>query len=161
MKKFSGNLKVLLIFAVCAGFLVPSLVSAENFYVPALDWTSDNIGKGETLITLGRNTKCDELVFIVKNGDPNGKNRMSSVKVSLLDQNGEVEKVIIGPNKFNQKEPGYTNAPISAEGLYNGWMNGPSFLVEVGGKPTGYIQITIQGKNKVVYAPPPGPTWLK
>ena len=154
MKKLSCKTKILLLMAAFAVMAVPSVVSADTLFT-GTTWTK-TLHNGEQVLTVG-GAACDKIQFIVENGDPSGKNRMSSVKVALLDAKGNVKEVIISPSQFNQRV-GFQSATFPADGLFNDWRNPPKFLVKVGGKSTGYIKLTINKKKD--YTPPPGPTWL-
>ncbi|MDF1526523.1 MAG: hypothetical protein P1S59_09695 [bacterium] len=110
MKSLSSRMKVLLVLAICAAFIVPSVVSAGEVENPLLKGLTFEKGDysvpapyARSAASLVLNKKTSKIEFMVENGDSNGKNRVSSVKIVLLDENGKERAVAITPDQFNQK----------------------------------------------------------
>jgi len=105
MKKLSSKMKILLIMAICAAMMVPSMALAgENSLL-----LGEQYGSGDYIVELkplmGTQSRfvTTSVAFEVVNGTSPGENMASSVMIALLEENGEVKQVVISPKQFNQK----------------------------------------------------------
>lgn len=109
MKKISSKIKFLLIMAICGAMLFPAIASAgekTRVLVNGIEYSKgdytfpDKYLKASSSFKL--NDKVNKLEFVVVNGDNLGKNRLSSVKIAMLDDLGNPRAVVITPDQLNQ-----------------------------------------------------------
>ena len=148
MKKISSKMKILLVMAICAAMMVPSMAFANQTIGPG--W-SRTLHPGELILDwTGNGSNLNTINFKVDNGS-NGDNRVSSVKVTLLDDNGKVKVVIISPNKFNQDIA--SGSGVLNRATLDGILN-PKICIKVNGKKSNFIKLTV-GKSFPFQKPRP------
>lgn len=105
MKQLTKRITVLLVAAVCVSMIMPSLVFAGEVATDLFGWEPYGPGRYTENLTLLGNGNTNKIVFKVENGEA-GKKMVSSVKVDLLNEKGEVDRVLISPDKFGQNKVG-------------------------------------------------------
>jgi len=151
MKKLSGKMKLLLVMAICAAMMVPSVASAgSTTLVPNAEHPEGIFETGHyTLdlpLTVNRTTTRVDLKVV--NGDGLGDDVVSSVKITLLDETGKPKEVVISPNKFSQNMDKKKNVEFST---INGYfladsvedMDNFSLDIKVGGPKNSSITLTV------------------
>ena len=147
MEKLSSRMKILLVLAICVVFIVPSLVSAGEISTPLVkdmkltkgDYTlPSQYARSSGSLKLHENTTRVE--FVVNNGDSSRKNRVSSVKIDLLDETGKKRAVAVSPAQFNQ------NVSNAVGTLYEDDIKGLTDLyleIQVRGPKDGFIVLNV------------------
>ncbi len=141
-------MKNMLVLAICVVFIVPSLVSAGELSNPLVK--DMKLKKGDYTLpakyarssrSLKLNENTTKVEFVVDNGESFGKkNRVSSVKIDLLDENGKKRAVAISPAQFNQ------NVSNGVGTLYEDDIKGLTALnlkIQVRGPKDGFILLDV------------------
>jgi hypothetical protein len=144
---------VLLVLAICAGFMVPAVASAGNY--PAIDNKALMMENGWTqVMSPGKaNVEWDVIPFglygdidvILDNGEKGGKNRVPRVKIALVDREGKVKEVILKFNK-GKKHVGNTRTTIYKKDLLKlaPQMKDAHLQVKIAGKKSNRITLTLK-----------------
>ena len=147
MEKLSSRMKFLLVLAICVVFTVPSLVSADEVSNPLVE--DMQLTKGDYTFSseyvrsssrLQLNENITKVEFVVDNGKSSGKNRVSSVKIDLLDEKGKKRAVAISAAQFNQ------NVSNGVGTLYADDIKGLTDLnleIQVRGPKDGFIVLNV------------------
>ena len=102
--KRSGSMKLLLVMAVCAGMMLPAVASADYTF----NETFESGSYTRTVDVL----KNRGLSFNLTNGK-DGRNVVSSVKVTLRGEKGKGKLVVISPEQFNQNHSEISTMGVS------------------------------------------------
>ena len=168
MKKLSSKMKVVLILAICAAFIVPSVAFAgsPNILVPNDEYPEGSpmntgvFGPGrytleELPLTVGETL---DISLRVVNGNGVGDDVVSSVKLTLLDEKGKPKEVVISPSDFSQNmdkkknvEFSTVNGQIPLDSVEG--METFSLDLKVGGPKNSYIILSV---IELVPSPTPG-----
>ena len=153
MKKLSSKMKVVLILAICAAFILPSVALAGEVSNPLVTNLKLKRGKyklpGDIPVEFAKssasmmlNEKTTKVEFVVDNGDLKGKDRVSSVKIDLLDKKGKKRAVAISPAQFNQNmEFSNVVGTLFADDLKD--LTELNLDIKVGGPKGGYLVLNV------------------
>lgn len=163
MKKLSSRMKIMLVLAVSAAMIIPSVASAgeiSNTLVKEMKLTKGKYTVPGKYVRSSGSLKFNEnstkVEFVVVNGNSSGKNRVSSVKIDLLDGNGKKKAVAISPALFNQ------NVSNGIGTLYEDDLKGLTELnleIQVGGPKDGFIVLNITEYYEDEECPDYDPKW--
>ena len=147
MKKYSSKMKIFLVLAICVAFSVPSVTSASELSNPLVEdmqLTKGNYtipgGYARSIASLKLHANTARVEFVVDNGEGSRKNRVSSVKIDLLDETGKKRAVAISPAQFNQ------NVSNAVGTLYEDDIKGLTDLnleIQVRGPKGGFIVLNV------------------
>jgi len=141
MKNVSYTKLIMLVLVASVAILAPVLVSGaemEEVWLEGQIYTTGHYT--ESFALTGETTRVE---FKVENGDVNGEDMVSMVRIVLLDDTDQVREVVISPREFNQREFSNALGTLSADALEG--LTEVKFSIVVGGQREGYWHLKDSG----------------